>query len=119
MAVDLKQVFGSSATTAEGEKDGVAWDEKDEAEPEAEEEEMEMEQSVTVTNDDTSKQTNISLAVPENTESTGFKFSFFGEDEGMETDAAVKKGVSSFHNSAPLFSCESRRAGGPSRLCNS
>ncbi|XP_063071143.1 nucleolar protein 8 [Engraulis encrasicolus] len=91
VAVDLKQVFGSSATTAEGEKDGVAWDEKDEAEPEAEEEEMEMEQSVTVTNDDTSKQTNISLAVPENMESTGFKFSFFGEDEGMETDAAVKK----------------------------
>lgn len=86
VAVDLKEVFGSTLTTVKGKRD-VSWDKKEEAGEENNE------QSQTPEGDTDMQSGLLSLATPEKVESTGFKFSFFGADTDTVTDANAEKGV--------------------------
>ncbi|XP_062400697.1 nucleolar protein 8 [Sardina pilchardus] len=85
VAVDLKEVFGSTSITVEGEKD-VSWDKKEE---DGEAEKKKEESSTAEGNLDTQSGI-VSLAAPDKVESSGFKFSFFGEDTEIGADANVK-----------------------------
>ncbi|XP_076125206.1 nucleolar protein 8 [Alosa pseudoharengus] len=87
VAVDLKEVFGSTSKTVEGEKD-MSWDKKEE-EVEAEKKE---EESPTAEGNTDMQSGIFSLAAPDKVESSGFKFSFFGEDADIETDANAESG---------------------------
>lgn len=89
VAVDLKEVFGSTTTTVEGEKDVFEWD-KEEEEVQAEE----MKEQSPRADAHTDVQSDVfSSAAPEKTESSGFKFSFFGEEEEIVTDTNAMTGT--------------------------
>ncbi|XP_012675404.2 nucleolar protein 8 [Clupea harengus] len=88
VAVDLKEVFGSTTTTVEGKKDVFEWD-KEEEEVHAEE----MKEQSPRADGHTDVQSDVfSSATPEKTESSGFKFSFFGEEEEIVTDTNAMTG---------------------------
>lgn len=86
VAVDLKEVFGSTATTEGGERD-VSWDKEEEMVEEK------TEQSQTPGGDTDMEPGVFSLAGPEKVESIGFKFSFFGADTESVTNVNAESGV--------------------------